>query len=262
MELYNSGLSTVKIGKMFGKHYSTVRNVLINNGVKLRNNKINSRKYTINENYFKNIDTEEKAYWLGFIYADGYISNVGSKKIGIAIKSSDIKHLEKFNKSLDSTYPIKVYKNDTTYGNNIEYCRLIITSDTMFNDLLNQGVFEHKSLILQPPLSIPTHLLRHFVRGYLDGDGTISKNGNSYYVGFIGTKEFLEWLHTYIESNEIVLKIRLEQRHENCEALSFKIHGKNAYKLLKLLYDDSTIYLNRKYERYKEAINYFSRLYQ
>lgn len=80
MELYNSGLSTVKIGKMFGKHYSTVRNILINNGVKLRSNKINSRKYTINENYFKNIDTEEKAYWLGFIYADGYISNVGSKK--------------------------------------------------------------------------------------------------------------------------------------------------------------------------------------
>jgi len=260
--MYNSGLSTVKIGKILNIHYSRVRDILIRNGVTLRSNKINSRKYHVDHNYFKEIDNEEKAYWLGFIYADGYISSAEkSKKIGISLSDVDKEHLQKFNKSINSDYPIKEYTSESGYSVGNKYCRTLITSENLYDDLLRHGVYEHKSLILNPP-NITDDLKRHFIRGYLDGDGTISHNGNSYYVGFVGTKMMLEWIYEYAKENNIKFNFRIEKRKEECEAYSFKIHGYNAYKFLEKIYSDSSIYLNRKYRRYKEAIIYFSRLYQ
>ena len=262
--MYESGLSTIKIGKIFNKHYSVVRKILLRNGVKLRSNRINSRKYKVDDNFFHDINTEEKAYWLGFIYADGFLTKAETKckSIGISIKSSDIEHLNKFNNSIHSNYPIHIYKVSSGYNLNSEYCRVIIRSDVMYDDLVNNGVYEHKSLILNPPNNVPQNLIRHFIRGYMDGDGTISTNGNSYYVGFVGTKQVLTWIYEFLILNGLKVNFKLEKRRENCDAFSFKIFGKNAYNLLKLLYDDSTIYLNRKYEKGKKAITYFSRLYQ
>ena len=63
-----------------------------------RSNKYNSRKYSLKESFFSKINSESKAYWLGFLYADGYVSQ--GKNIGITIANSDRKHLEKFNKSI------------------------------------------------------------------------------------------------------------------------------------------------------------------
>ena len=81
------------------------------NAVKLKAQRIGCKKYPYNCNYdyFKNIDTEEKAYWLGFIYADGYITineKTNSGYVGIELQASDVNHLKKFNKSISGNYPI------------------------------------------------------------------------------------------------------------------------------------------------------------
>ena len=57
---------------------------------------------TFDEHSFDVIDTEEKAYWLGFLYADGNVSNT-KNEVGITLQSSDIKHLYKFKTFLKSS---------------------------------------------------------------------------------------------------------------------------------------------------------------
>lgn len=256
--MYSDGMSTLKISKQIGLHYSSIRNILIKNNIPLRNNKENSRKYVVNSMFFDDINTEEKAYWLGFIYADGYIT---SNKFGVSLKDIDFHHLEKLNDSLQSTYPIHIYKSNSEWSQN-KYCRLLITDDYIINSLINNGVFRNKSKILKPPVNIPKELIRHFIRGYFDGDGGIIKNGNSFYATFMGTDIFIEWLN-YIIKNDIGVEYKkLEKRKETDCVISSKYFGNDCYKLICYLYEDSHIYLDRKYERYIKATQKFSQLYQ
>ena len=100
---------------------------------------VGKRKYNCNYDYFKIIDTPEKAYWLGFIMADGCV--MISKRIRklktyetiqqryflkIALSSVDTQHLEKFNQCINSSYPVKEYINKTGYKPNSKYSRIII----------------------------------------------------------------------------------------------------------------------------------------
>ena len=76
------------------------------------------RIYQVNENYFESIDSDEKAYWLGFLSADGYIHE-GRNTITLALQESDKVHIEKFKKAISATYPIKeiIHKLDKEYSN-------------------------------------------------------------------------------------------------------------------------------------------------
>lgn len=258
IKMYLDGLSTVKIGKMLGLHYSSVRTILIRNNVTLRSNKNNSRKYKVNELFFDDINTENKAYWLGFIYADGYVT---SNKFGIALKDSDSSHLEKLRNDLESDYPIHVYKSNSEWSHN-KYCRLLVTSEHLVDTLIKNGVFRRKSNILKPPENIPHDLIRHFIRGYFDGDGGIIRNGNSYYSTFIGTQEFVYWINEVINNEIGVQYKKLEKRHEKDSVVSIKYFGEDCYRVIKYLYNNSNIYLDGKYERYIKATIKFSQLYQ
>ena len=77
LEIYNNyylkGISTCKLAEMFGHTHKYYLYAFNKYNLPVRSNKINSRKYNLNQNYFENIDSHEKAYWLGFIYVDGYI---------------------------------------------------------------------------------------------------------------------------------------------------------------------------------------------
>ena len=89
---YQDGLSMDNVASKYSINRKTVAAALKRNNIQARSNKINSRKYIHDFNYFETIDTEEKAYWLGFIYADGYISIRKGKdftdyKLGIAIST-------------------------------------------------------------------------------------------------------------------------------------------------------------------------------
>ena len=101
---YNNGKSLRKLEKELHVSRRILSTMLQKEKVTIRNNTINSRKYFHNENYFEKIDTEEKAYWLGFIYADGYIESKrknSSQKFGITLNAKDINHLEKFKISIE-----------------------------------------------------------------------------------------------------------------------------------------------------------------
>ena len=113
----------------------TVRKTLQNNNIAIRNNNCYKTK-SVNEDFFEKIDTPEKAYILGFIYADGYIVNgiKGKNKdsLGITLSNEDKEHIDKFKKSIDSNHPIRIYK--TKYGTNS--ARIIIQDEELVADLI------------------------------------------------------------------------------------------------------------------------------
>ena len=169
---YESGKSMAEVGSIVGRSASAVHYTLRKYGVKTRSNKINSRKYEVNHRYFSEINSQEKAYWLGFLQTDGYLLS-SVKRVGLAISTKDIDHLQKFKESQGATYPIHTYIASGYAA--VEYSRIVITSDQMWDDLNALGITPQKTKS-SLPLSLGEDLERHYVRGLLDGDGGFMKS--------------------------------------------------------------------------------------
>lgn len=261
IEQYKNGLGSTTIARNLGFKNSTVAG-FIKRTIGLRSLSDASRKYHCNEDFFEKIDTEEKAYWLGFLYADGYLcKNKTQLMVGIALSSKDKDHLKKFNKSIESTYPIHTYHSCKGYSNDTEYCRIVITSRKMFNDLKTHGVIEHKTLILEPP-NLSNDLYKHFIRGYLDGDGCITshlqknKITPQYFIKIVGTDQILQFIKEFIEKNNCAIIHKFYKRHDTDIVSNIDFGGnKQVKKFLDLLYKNASIYLDRKYDRYIELCN-------
>jgi len=252
VELYNSGLSTLKVKEITGVSIGVLSRQLKKLDL-IRSNKINSRKYTIDHTFFKKIDNEKKAYWLGFIYADGYVSRRKNQKcLGIALHTKDEKHLRVFKKDINATYKINRYIT-TSFGVKTTFAKIFITSDQLFDDLVDKGVFEKKTLILKFPKDniVPVELQNHFLRGYFDGDGSFSKSKDGFYsFKLCGTKEFL------IECQKILgVTTKLEKRKKDKKNnWSFAAGGRLQVKRVgNCLYKNSTVHLERKYKRYTKC---------
>ena len=266
VEEYENGMTPYQMVKLIpelkGKRPSVIYGILKRLNVQVRNpivitdeQKLNRRKYSVNDNYFNEIDTEEKAYWLGFIYADGYVVT-NMDRIGISLNSIDKSHLDKFKQATLATYPINDYEEKDGYGVGSIYSRILITSKQMKLDLQKLGVHENKTLILEFPTQVPQNLIRHFIRGYFDGDGSLTYGskqvcGNAnYFIKFTGTIEMINAIQKYFGTS-----VKEEQRYpeRNINNYSITIGGNQQVKrILDNLYQDATIYLERKYNRYIE----------
>lgn len=213
----------------------------------MRSNKINSRKYTVNEAFFDVIDTEEKAYWLGFIAADGYVSGDDQPQpiVAIGISASDALHLEKLRQALGATYPLREYKASGGYKPGTRYVRLYITSSRLRDALISHGVVPNKSTRLKFP-DLPDELVRHFVRGYFDGNGSFASTGDgNYSIKFNGTEQFLRHLLTILGCNCSVYR---DPRANN---FYVSIGGRRqVLRVADWMYTGATVYLERKYNRY------------
>lgn len=134
------------------------------------------RIYNVDESFFKKIDTEEKAYILGFMYADGCNHHNPSKcnySISITQLTQDVDILEKINNAMTSDYPIHTYVQKE---NNKEKSVLLISSKDLSQDLCKLGCSEAKTFSIRFPNEnqyFDDNLMCHFIRGYFDGDGCI-----------------------------------------------------------------------------------------
>lgn len=216
-----------------------------------------SLSYYFDEFFFDKIDTEEKAYWLGFIYADGYLTS-NTNAIGIELDAKDKEHLEKFKNAIQAELNVKIYHKNSTYGPQTN-CRFMIHSKHMHSILLSHYKSVHKTFEGEFP-KIDKELERHLIRGFFDGDGSLTYSQKKDYskylatpsVGFIGTKETLE----YIE-NITHMSWHWSKRMKN-NTNNFQICCGNVSQVLSFLhymYDDATIYLDRKYERFQFVLN-------
>lgn len=259
IEMYKNGFSGLKISKKYNVSVSYVYNVLKRNNVEIRSNKENSLKYTFDKNYFDVIDTENKAYWLGFIYADGYLTQ---NCLGISLGEIDLNHLYKFKNDISSTHNIKIYKINSIWSNK-NYCRILIRNDHLVDTLESNGVFRNKTNRILPPNKdiLPKDLYRHFIRGYFDGNGSIKKsyisyNTQKYSSSLVSTPEFIEWVKDVIFENTGIDKFNISKRHDYDYVISIEYSVVPSIPVLDFLYRDSKIYLDRKYERYIEVMKY------
>lgn len=199
----------------------------------------------VNHDFFDKIDSEEKAYWLGFLYADGY-NNTDFYQIEFALKEEDEYMVNLFKKSLSSTY--RTIKKAVNLNDKIFYSfRHTVYSKKISKDLEKLGCPKNKSLKLKFPTNdqVPEYLISHFMRGYFDGDGCIS--GTKFMLN--GTKEFLD---KYVE----ILRKNTNISEAGYWTMDGKSHrwshaGKKDLKLISnFLYKDSNIFLKRKYDRF------------
>ena len=207
--------------------------------------------YLNNQNYFENIDTPQKAYFLGFIATDGCIHKPKQEKqdiLRICIQENDKEILELFKKELDTNQPIKLEKRTATK----HYVSLEISSQKIVDDIRALGIDYAKTYKCVIP-NISKELFPHFIRGYFDGDGSIIIRDKLYSCSIVGYYRNLVLLKEFLESKNIFCGLN--------EAKSKKYNGGKFgqlicndkitnYCFLKLIYSDCEEFrLTRKYER-------------
>jgi DNA-binding transcriptional regulator WhiA len=146
------------------------------------------RKYNLNENFFDKL-TEKSSYWLGFLYADGYVRMKDGKsgELKLKLKDTDKNHIEKFLKDIECKKPIKCGVDGKS-----KFCSVTVYSNLLVNKLFDLGCVNNKTQKIRlPKLSEP--FMSHFIRGYFDGDGSIHKiknRPNSFSVSICSNNEF------------------------------------------------------------------------
>lgn len=253
VKLYNEENKSIKaLGKLYNCDERLISKILKNNNVNIRKGRYYNKIYHINEAFFDTIDTEEKAYILGFLYADGSSNGVDRFSINLAIYDRDI--LEKIRKALESNAPIKIkngYKIKNTNYTGAPTASLTIHNTKLCQRLQELGVIQKKTYILDFPEFIPENLIPHFVRGYFDGDGTITRNRKGEpRIGLISTRRFLEKLQLKMSFLEKPLPIQGRKKlNENIGIIDI-LDKEAVRKFCEWVYKDANIYCERKYNRY------------
>ena len=245
-EYMSSRISLRDLAKKYKMNRGTLSGFFLGRGVD-----IYSKKSAVNNYVFEKIETEEQAYWLGFLYADGCVSHYNSsKRIELALQEQDYEHLVKFSRFVDYGGEIKYRKNQAAY-------RICFGSTKMYNDLVRLGCVENKSLILKyPGIDVISYeLQRHFIRGYFDGDGCLSLTMRKDYtyrktISILGTYEFLYGLVHLGLPFEVKNKCIKKCRDNDSNNYFIRFNKDDSAKFLDFIYKDATVYLDRKYLKY------------
>lgn len=256
-------ISLTELGEKFDTTRRVVTRILKANNITIRN--INNQKYNYYEDYFKNIDSEEKAYWLGFLYADGNVRIKDKYVLEVGLKADDESHLIKLANVLADNLSPK-YKavrcKDKTYDSS----RLSVVNKNIVLDLIDKGCVPKKSMILTFPGEdiLPKELQRHFIRGYFDSDGSVYWNNhetcNNICFNMLGTDEFLNSVYDILFDNLSITRTNVYKK-QSSDCMFILKSGEQAYKILDWLYSDCNIKLDRKLNTFNNLkIKYFNRL--
>lgn len=257
---YNLGKNLIQVGKIFNLKNHIIKRILKENGIKIR-----TKKYDVDENFFEKIDTEEKSYWLGFLYADGYIRKRNNKygNLHLKLSSKDYVHVELFKKSLKSTNIIKNLNEFYLYKGEMKSSPstiIRINSTKLVDDLINQGCIQNKTKLMNFPNRIPDKLIRHFIRGYFDGDGSIHFSKLKRFIFYIcsSSMNFLKEIEKIFTSIGVT-KTNFRKANDGRNLYILTVYRINDLKrIYSYFYNDTSnkFYLNRKKEIFNNIKNY------
>lgn len=210
------------------------------------------RSVPYDDEFFSVIDTEEKAYWLGYLCADGTVSCVPNQKSGgnqyqISVVSKD-EDIFKFAHALG--YPQnKVVKRDG-------YFEISLASKRMHDDLVRLGCGHHKTETLAVLPDVPSDLLRHLVRGFFDGDGTIHYTNGHLVFGICGTKKLMEYMREVLHVACATRKNHAITHHPSAGKVWYLEYNgnKQCTRIFGWLYQGATVYMDRKREVWKNFL--------
>lgn len=241
-----NGVSAREAGRVFEIGKDRITTYLKENGL-LRKKK----DLTYDETFFDVIDTEQKAYWLGFLFADGHVSKERNM-LEITIKGEDKGHLEKFKR--DISFKGDVTDKDVTLNGKIYPAARIALYGQIKESLMSSGYTLEKRLRVYP--NIPIELDRYFIRGYFDGDGSIYKARGNAAITIIGYESFLTTIQDKLIGHCGLTKVKLYNQKKTVR--EYKKERSQALKILHFLYDKSTVYLDRKYNKYLVLATFMS----
>lgn len=227
-----------------------VREVIEEHHLPERDNSDSYRTYTLNKNYFSKIDSEDKAYFLGFIATDGCVHK---NTVSIELDAKDGYILDLFSKYVGSNKPVSRQRRTGKHENGDKYefdtAKITLFSREMVNDLLKYGITPAKSKTLDVNLTqVPEEFHRHFWRGAVDGDGALYKTQFSQnYLSFGGTQTMAKSFSQFVRSTTGLNK----EPHFN--KIWHVVTSSIADNTLigDVLYKDATLFLERKYCVYK-----------
>lgn len=240
-ELYQSGLSIPDLIKLTGRSNNYIR-ARLGKPRSHSETKLLKSKSKRGATFFDIIDTEEKAYWLGFFYADGCLISNNSCYVCLTLQTGDIKHLDKFAEIFG--VEVKLEREDmqvtARFGNKY-----------VWKSLHNLGLRPKKSLkdITEVFEKVPENLMHHFIRGIFDGDGSVGTYSGGIRVSFYGHSTTLSKIQDVLSSTLNFPRFKI---HRN---LSIVWAGKKYVReFMNWIYDNATIYLQRKRLKFKELL--------
>lgn len=220
---------------------------------------IYNSKYTrektnyVNEDYFCNIDSPDKAYFLGFIMADGnmYKRKNGTYQFSIKIKNTDKDILFKFADAIGFNKE-KIHERSENRNGTITHCTEIkIYNQRFCNSLIALGIIPRKTGKEYMP-EMPDEFKKDFIRGYIDGDGWIGKD--KALIGICSSSnKILEQINEYLKET-INTKLNSNKRRKDNVYVNSTANRKKVYHILKHLYYEDCISLDRKNNLAKKSI--------
>lgn len=210
------------------------------------------KKYNYDRNKFNEIKTEEDAYWLGFITADGCI--VQNKWLQIKLQASDVKHLEKFCKfmGMPNEQIQEAIKDEVggayTRDNPVKVIK--ISSIEVIKNLQDKGIYPRKSGNEIPYKCSSIDLEKAYIRGLIDGDGYLSSTDQNG-IGIVGSYAICNYVKNFIQKNLVDVSPNRISEHGTIYRFEVRHHEKSQ-KIISYLYKNSNVYLDRKYKLYLE----------
>lgn len=226
---------------------------VIANILRGRNIQITHKTYKFNEHYFDVIDDENKAYIMGLLYADG-CNHYENGVLSLSLQEADKHILDEINLLLGNKKPLcfqNLKKKNKNFSN--QY-KIDLFSRHLCDVMNDYGVTPRKSLTLKFPSWLRKDLYRHFIRGYVDGDGCVCCNSktNKSSVSMVGTESFLTSVSNVLRDNGIVVKMRNSHNIKELKTTS-KIE---TVKLITFLYYNANLKFNRKYKKCEDLFKY------
>ena len=249
---YNSGKSLKKINLISGIGCKTLSDIIKQNGEIIRSDSDKSRKYTIDKNAFNEL-TEQSVYWIGFIMGDGCITKTGKELavLNITLNEKDLTHIEKFKEFIGTDKPIRYIEKDNTQS-------LSINSKEICDILSNFGIVNRKSYNAAEKKNIPNELEKHYWRGLIDADGHLRYDSkyDKWYIGLTGSFTLCSQFFDYV-TKVLKLDSKTSVRKVSDNGYRVEFGGKLLpLSIIKNLYEDSNIYLERKFATFNKSVEY------
>jgi len=225
---------------------------LIDRRARSKTGKIIKRKYNVDFDYFYNVNNEN-SYWAGFLAADGHVSTKGTVNLSVARK--DQKHLELFKDTVKFEGPLGMYNTVLPSGNTYYRTKFCSTIKGWQEDLLNNFNIQSgaKSLTLEPPKDLTLEQSLSYIKGMIDGDGSITNKDGVFRIEIILTLSLGEWVKDIINNLTADLKRNdCNSIHKaNCKApmYIYQVGGPQALKLASIIRELNLPGLDRKWSQ-------------
>lgn len=240
---YKNGESCQVIADSFKVTFHTISNILEKNNID-RDNKY--KNINLNENYFEKIDSNDKAYFLGFMLTDGNIS-LNENIIRLSLSSKDEEILNIFKEKTGNENKICIREDEKHSERTFQ-----LRSKKWKEDLAKYGVVPQKTFVSEMPI-LSTDMMPHLIRGMIDGDGWISFK--SHQIGFCGNEKTVNQLKEYLVKTLNVYDVKVIHTNENLWQITWASQI-DIEKIGNYIYrNKDNCFLSRKYNNFLQIIH-------